>query len=204
MVNFTVLFLSVRFYTEIIWLKDSVPTHTGFEVHYQNSTTGTTSLVFDPLTRADEGLYTVRISNNNTLIPTGRRLVTHNFRVNVKGILYSRHRLNAWIDSILYAVPPAIPSVPRVQRINDSLIRVSWRLINQTADARPETLLLNVTNHPDSPININPPNAEEILLPIEPGVQYDITLHSINRDGSAVSPSLQYSIPPTGNIIGSL
>ena len=104
----------------------------------------------------------------------------------------------------IYAVPPAIPSVPRVQRIDDSLIRVSWRLTNRTADAGPVTLLLNVTNHPDSPININPPNTEEILLPIEPGVQYDITLRSTNRDGSVVSPSLQYSIPPTGNIIGSL
>ena len=94
MENFTVSFLSSRSFTEIIWLKDSVPIHTGFETHYQNSTAGTTSLVFDPLTRADEGLYTVRISNNNTLIPTGRRLVTYNFRVNVEGILYySRHGL---------------------------------------------------------------------------------------------------------------
>ena len=86
MVNFTVSFLSLLSYTEIIWLKDSVPIHTGFEVHYQNSTTGTSSLAFNPLTRADEGLYTVRISNNSTLIPTGRRLITYNFRVNVKGI----------------------------------------------------------------------------------------------------------------------
>ena len=52
----------------------------------QTQTAGTTSLVIPQLTRADKGRYTIRISNNNTLITERKRSVDFSFDVTVIGI----------------------------------------------------------------------------------------------------------------------
>ena len=69
-----------------------------------------------------------------------------------------------------------------------------------TADAGPDTLQLNVENHPESPIRIDL-GTESTLLQAEPGLDYNISLFAYNIDGSAKSSYQNFSVPPSGKVI---
>lgn len=75
--------------TSVRWLLNNVPLEdesiVATQYDTQDTNTGTTSLQFSPLTRADKGTYTVIISNTMSVIPVNRRSVDTNFRINVVG-----------------------------------------------------------------------------------------------------------------------
>ena len=83
--NFTVQFRSRKLNTSVTWLHDGFPPKNAVIVTRYPSKDGdspaTTSLLFSRLTKADEGNYTLIISNNYTLLPPEDSTATTTFSV---------------------------------------------------------------------------------------------------------------------------
>lgn len=92
-------------------------------------------------------------------------------------------------------MPPAQPTAPVFVTFNSTLSKIAWNLTNTTGDAGPEALIVNIQNHPDSPINLEP-SQTHVLIDTEPGVTYTVTIEAINRDSSATSQPSHLILQP--------
>lgn len=94
-----------------------------------------------------------------------------------------------------FAVPPALPTAPVFVTFNNTLSKIAWNLTNTTADAGPEALIVNIQNHPDSPINLEP-SQTHLFVDTEPGVTYTVTIEAINTDSSVTSQPSHLILQP--------
>lgn len=92
-------------------------------------------------------------------------------------------------------MPPTPPSVPFFETFNSTLSKISWNLTNKTADAGPQALIVNIRDHPNSPINLDP-SQNHVFVETEPGKTYTVTIGAINTDSSATSQSALLILAP--------
>jgi NaMN:DMB phosphoribosyltransferase len=92
-------------------------------------------------------------------------------------------------------VPPSRPTAPVFVTFNNTLTKIAWNLTNQTADAGPQVLIVNIRDHPLSPISLEPSQTHQFVR-TEPGVTYTVTIEAINSDGSATSQPSHLTLPP--------
>ena len=97
-------------------------------------------------------------------------------------------------------MPPSRPTGVTVNHLNDTHVRISWTLTNQTADAGAEELKLHLQDHPNSPFDLEP-NQEEWTLYSEPGMMYNLTLTALNPDGVASTDPMPVKLPATGRCL---
>ena len=91
-------------------------------------------------------------------------------------------------------MPPTPPTTPIFEIVNNTFSRISWNLTNETADAGPQYLTVNVD---DNSMQLEP-HQTSLLLPTEPGVTYAVTVTAANVDGSATSQPAYFNLPFQG------
>ena len=95
----------------------------------------------------------------------------------------------------MHTVPPTAPTTPIFEIFNSSLSRITWNLTNNTADAGPHSIIVNVDGHPTS----LPPSQGFLLLQTEPGRTYIVNITAINIDSSVSSQPARLILPAEGN-----
>lgn len=161
---------------------------------YVNETAGSTSLHFAQLTRRDKGVYTVIIDNNMTLLLSESSVRT-NFFINVEGNEEQTTSLAPLtLHFFFFLVLPSRPTPPVFMTFNSTLSKIVWTLTNTTVDDRPEAIIVNIEDHPLSPINLAP-SQTHVLVETEPGVTYIVTIVAFNVDGSATSQPSHLVLP---------
>lgn len=72
-----------------------------------------------------------------------------------------------------------------------------WNLTEHTVDAAPDGFIVNIENHPMSPVNVDPAD-RQLVIHTEPGGVYVITITAINVDSQTVSQPAHLILPDRG------
>ena len=96
---------------------------------------------------------------------------------------------------------PAPITIINVSSVTPQLARVDWNVDYRQSDERPNSIIISLKNQNTSRITLYEVMDHDLRsydkLEVVPGMEYRVTLESINEDGNHITPAFSYITQPT-------
>ena len=97
---------------------------------------------------------------------------------------------------------PAPITIINVSSVTPQLARVDWNVDYRQSDERPNSIIISLKNQNTGRITLYEVMDHDLMsydkLEVVPGMEYRVTLESINEDGNHMTLPFSYTTQPTG------